>query len=372
MALCTALLPASRGPKRIEMPKTPAAVQLIDDRASLARRVARRVPFSLVRSVTDGELIIPYYHVVSDDLEPYVRGLYQYRTSKQFREDLEFLLRHYRPLALDDLLRAVHDGTAPPARSCLLTFDDGFACMHKVAAPILERMGVPAVFFLITGFMDNQDMGAANKAALLAAVADRVSEHVRRAADTMLTEAGLPRAELGKRLLLLRDQHCALIDRLASLMEVSIADYLAKHQPYLSREQARDLVRRGFAIGAHSVDHPYYPALPLDAQLWQTRESLRILRQDVDPACASFAFPYTDRGVALDFYQAVREEGLVSLCFGTAGMQTDPVSFSFQRFSMEKEGLTARQVLSQEYTRKVARVITGANTVRRAASRSEP
>lgn len=339
-----------------------------DTSASVARRIARRAPLGLMRVLTDGKLIVPYYHVVSDERVPYVEGLYPYRTVGQFREDLEFFLREYQPISIDDLRRHVWEKVALPRRAFLLTFDDGFACLHGVVAPMLEAKGVPAVFFLITSCLDNREMAVSNQAAVLASSLARASMSVRRMVEGLLDEAQVRRAPLESRLLQLGQEHGSVVGRIAAILDVDIREYLSKHRPYLSSDQARSLARRGFAIGAHSIDHPRYRTIPLEEQLRQTRESLRTIRAEVDPASASFAFPHSDAGVALDFYRALSQEHPVTLCFGTSDMRRDPVAFSFQRFSMEMGGLPARALLAEQYARKLARMISGRDVVRRTES----
>ncbi len=55
-------------------------------------------------------------------------------------------------LSIDDL-----DGPARPGSRFLLTFDDGYADNVTELLPILERMELPAMIFVTTGFLD-EDM----------------------------------------------------------------------------------------------------------------------------------------------------------------------------------------------------------------------
>jgi peptidoglycan/xylan/chitin deacetylase (PgdA/CDA1 family) len=342
---------------------------MIDVRPSLARRIARHVPLPLLYPMVDSDLIIPYYHVVSDERLPHVDGLYNYRTPAEFRNDLEFLLKRYRPIGLGDLLHGVRNGSLP-RRSFLLTFDDGFACMYDVVAPTLLRLGVPATFFLTWNCLDNRTMAASNEAALLAHTVEHATSEARRHIVGLLDGPEAIGVDLRIRLLRLRHKDRAIIRRIAMALEVDTSDYLAKQKPYLSLEAAAALARWGFSIGSHSMDHPEYSCLTAAEQLRQTRDSVLKIREKIDPECVSFAFPYSDTGVTLDFYRELAHSGVVALCFGTGGMRTDPLPFSFQRFSMEKEGLTAKEVLSQEYVRKLARKSTGRNLVQRSPRRS--
>lgn len=66
-----------------------------------------------------------------------------------FREKMVWLKEHYETVSLDDLL------SRPPQAKTLVavTFDDGYASWHEVAAPILHDLNIPATFFVCSGFV---------------------------------------------------------------------------------------------------------------------------------------------------------------------------------------------------------------------------
>jgi peptidoglycan/xylan/chitin deacetylase (PgdA/CDA1 family) len=58
----------------------------------------------------------------------------------------------YRFIDEEAFLETV-EGTRPAgSREILLTFDDGYDCVASSAAPVLERLGVPALVFLVSGY----------------------------------------------------------------------------------------------------------------------------------------------------------------------------------------------------------------------------
>ena len=69
---------------------------------------------------------------------------------ESFTHQLErLLLRHDMvPLTQEQYLAAVVDDAPVPARSFLLTFDDGYVSTLETAAPILQRMSIPAVCYV--------------------------------------------------------------------------------------------------------------------------------------------------------------------------------------------------------------------------------
>lgn len=74
----------------------------------------------------------------------------------RFREKLEWLKQNYRVVTLAELITQ----TACERTSIALTFDDGYSCWHEKAAPVLEELRIPALFFVCSGFVGSDAGGA--------------------------------------------------------------------------------------------------------------------------------------------------------------------------------------------------------------------
>jgi peptidoglycan/xylan/chitin deacetylase (PgdA/CDA1 family) len=61
----------------------------------------------------------------------------------------------YTVVALDDVLEYYANAAELPARSVLITFDDGYRDNLEHAAPVLERYGYPAVLFVPIAYLDD-------------------------------------------------------------------------------------------------------------------------------------------------------------------------------------------------------------------------
>jgi peptidoglycan/xylan/chitin deacetylase (PgdA/CDA1 family) len=81
-----------------------------------------------------------------------------YVTPRRFREQLEGLLaRGYRFARLRDVLAAAAAGEPVDARTAVVTFDDGYASVHRHAMPVLRDLGVPATVFVVTAYVGSAD-----------------------------------------------------------------------------------------------------------------------------------------------------------------------------------------------------------------------
>lgn len=268
-------------------------------------------------------VLLPFYHVVSDEPLPHVLN-YPYRNTRQFEAELDFLLKHYRPVGLEELLKQPSD----MSKVVHLSFDDGLRQCATVIAPILLSKGIPATFFVNPGFADNKALFHRYKASL---VISRLRED--KHGDVWLGERGFSTA----RLLQLPIGDTKTVDRLAEELGLSWDHFLDDYQPYMSLDQIRELEDRGFSIGGHSWNHPEFAALDYHDQYQQVAQSMEWIGSHLHQKYRVFAFPYTDDGVPARLLKQVADDSLCDLTFGTAGLKYDSVPRHLQRFPAETD-----------------------------------
>ena len=197
------------------------------------------------------------FHHVSDKDSPFTTGMNVRATTREFEGALRFLTTHYSPVRLEDVL-ANADGHRLPPRAVLVTFDDAYASVVEVAAPLCQKYGVPAVFFVNAAFLDNKRLAPDN---LICYVADvHGMKVVNAAASTVqrnevqqlrsLTEvfgSFLPSLTLVGRKAFLE----ALV-RSAGVTERQLAEEAAL---YLTTKQLLALASFDFEIGNHTYTH---------------------------------------------------------------------------------------------------------------------
>jgi len=100
-----------------------------------------------------------FYHSIMEDPAPHERSLGEIiRSTKTFRQQMEMLAREYRPVSLDDVSDFARDEKDLPSRAVVVTFDDGYADNLEVAAPILNRLGIPSVVYVTVDCVERQLM----------------------------------------------------------------------------------------------------------------------------------------------------------------------------------------------------------------------
>jgi peptidoglycan/xylan/chitin deacetylase (PgdA/CDA1 family) len=295
------------------------------------------------------DLIIPRYHVVSDREPAHVEGLGIFRNLKQFKDDMEYFLANYTPVTLQEVISFL-DGSSPLPNRCFIpTFDDGFREAYDVIAPILLSKGIPAVFFVNPAVLDNRGLLCEQKKCLLIRALNSAKDCTgAREVSAILGKGEMRYSDLQRCIRKIGYQQSPVMDKLGAILGCDFEAYAASLKPYLTTQQAKGLLERGFSIGAHSEDHPLYSELTLEEQIAQTRNSLDHLSQRMEFSCRSFAFPYNDEGVSEAYFQAAFDGGLLQVSFGSDGVHRHFYPRNLERFKMEYPEHKAPEILARE------------------------
>ncbi len=328
-----------------------------------ASQFAWQMPW-LIR-LTGQRIFSPFYHSVQGKADmSHIRHLYPLRTVEQFEADLDYLLRYFEPISLEETSRLLSGQKPHRGPAFFLSFDDGLSELYELIAPILIRKGIPAALFVNSAFVNNKALFFRYKVSLLMDLLFQKSPSraVRSAIVKSCAAQGLAFSQPAD-LLGIGYARRSLADELAGLLDYSFDGYLQQRQPYLSTEQLKSLQAKGFAIGAHSIDHPLYAELGLEEQLFQTRQSLEFVSTYFAPALRSFAFPFTDDGVGLVFFNALQDQNLVDISFGSAGLKRDSAPRHYQRSPMELGNFSTAVLVKAAYFAYIVKGIFGKNTI---------
>jgi peptidoglycan/xylan/chitin deacetylase (PgdA/CDA1 family) len=111
----------------------------------------------LLRALLRRKLTILTYHGFrkDDDANEFTPFIGNHLSVRRLEQQLIYIRRHYVPLSLGEAFDRMRAGTLP-ANALVLTIDDGYASICRLAYPLFCQYGVPATVFLSTAFLDRR------------------------------------------------------------------------------------------------------------------------------------------------------------------------------------------------------------------------
>lgn len=207
---------------------------------------------------TQSRIVVLLYHRIDDGLRDGVtNGI------EQFDRHMATLSAHTHVLTLRDLLDPACLVQPAKKPKVVVTFDDGYEDNYAIAAPILERHGVHATFFVSTGLMGT----------------DRAFDH--------------DRSKLGHGL------------------------------PNMNWDQLRELQRRGFDVGSHTVNHARLSKLSAAELDFELRDSKATLERELGVDAPLFAYPFGGVGDSSDEANRAVFSAGYQLCCSAYGGRND-------------------------------------------------
>lgn len=233
-----------------------------------------------------GRLAVFCYHQVLEAKDP-LRPTEP--TRAEFLADLEVIGRVFNVLSLPDAVEKLERGILP-ARAACITFDDGYANNHELAAPLLQRLGLPATFYIAgaavdTGVMFNDLVIEAVRAKDGGWILDDLAE----ISDGIEKDSG-PGVLIAQILAKLKYRPMRERWEIAkSFFRTNTGAELPRLM--MEREAVADLSRRGFDVGSHTLQHPILKELPDADARAEISGSHRWVEEVIGHAPVSFAYP---------------------------------------------------------------------------------
>lgn len=208
------------------------------------------------------------------------------------------LCAHYRPIPLRAAAAALRGETRALPGAVAITVDDGYRDFYRHAFPVLQRHGLPATVFLVTGFIDgscwlwrdqveyavDHTPLMALECALLQAPLRNAAQ--RRAASRQLIAALKTQPDSARR---------SFLDQLPALLQIEIPPRPTADYEPLRWEDIREMSRQGIEFGAHSVTHPILPRVE-SRQVIHTEVGVpkQRIESELGQAVEAFCYPNGD------------------------------------------------------------------------------
>lgn len=263
---------------------------------SLAARAAWQVPgrFTVARAFGPAySLRCVVFHDVSTAESPFTKGMGVSISPGEFEDALKFLVRHFTPVSLQDVLTDP-GGLKLRKPAILVTFDDGYASVAP-SAELCRKLGVPATLFLNAAFLDNKRLAPDNLVCYMANVfgmdqLNRAAQAVK-GSDMLLLRS---MADVFQRFfpLLSLEERWVFLDSLIDLTGIDESALAPEASLYLTSRQVRELASAGFEIGSHTYNHVHCRSLAapdFTSEIDRNKEELEAIAAK---KVRSFSVPY--------------------------------------------------------------------------------
>jgi len=264
-------------------------------------------------------LVALNYHRIGDCAgSPFDRKLWS-ATVDEFDRQVAFLRDHFDVVHLKDVAALQRRGRN---RHVLITFDDGYRDNYELAFPVLRRHGVPAAFFVATGFLDaprvpwwdeiawmvrRSGRGSLPSCAYLPAPVDLGPDRERAIEHLLRIYKGLPSRHTG-----------AYLDWLADGTGSGRCDESGSRL-WMSWEMVREMHAAGMAVGGHTANHAVLARMDRAGQESEITTCARRIREQLGEPMRWFAYPVGGLDAFNEQTRAVLSTAGVELAFSYYG-----------------------------------------------------
>ena len=244
-----------------------------------------------------------YHRVADDPFDPWGLAV----TPEHFSDQLAWLSRHRKVLRLGEFAE-LHRRGSLPNEAVALTFDDGYACNAETAAPLLERLKIPATIFLPAELIGKgepfwwdelEEIVFEHEGPSLTVDGEQVALGAKRAEDRRWKPGRAPRTP---RQAAFHDLHLRIVTKKAADIDDAMADLRrqserrlngrAQTKSPMTPEQVRNSASSLVEFGSHALTHPWLIGLTPEEQRREIGDSVDQCRSLTGSRPAALAYPF--------------------------------------------------------------------------------
>lgn len=236
-------------------------------------------------------------------------------TTKTFIKQLETIAKKYPVISLNDAVDQLRHRRFKARQQVVLTFDDGYRDNYEAVFPILKRKGLPATFFLTTGYINSDrvlwDWGLVN---LLNS--NRMIKGVKINNRMIRHKTNEPRI-----LFIIR-----ALEKFKAGSPEAINKFAcgSKKDICLTWEQVKAMSQNGMEIGSHGMFHRSLSMIPAAEARQEIISSKEAVEKAIQRPCRHFAFPFgTGRDYNNRLISCVKEAGFKTCHINRDGCDKD-------------------------------------------------
>lgn len=243
-------------------------------------------------STWEGVLILNYHRIGNPHASLLDRNLWS-ATDDDFDAQIAMIARNYQVIGLDELDSALHC-----RRGCfvMVTFDDGYLDNYTNAFPILQAHGVPATFFITTGFLDIPSVPWWDEIAWMVRTSSLEALDVNRWTTTPVPFDDPHReTAIGRLLAIYKGLSGSVtsdyLDFLGDALRTGRCPAQIARELWMSWDNIREMKKSGMTFGGHTVTHPILTNVSAEQQADEIGTCRRRLIEELGDPIDAFSYP---------------------------------------------------------------------------------
>jgi peptidoglycan/xylan/chitin deacetylase (PgdA/CDA1 family) len=283
----------------------------------------KSVPRLATKQSSAKAIILLYHQVINTKYDPFKLTV----SPRNFLVQMRYLKKNYNIISLDKLVYYLRQGRIP-SKSVVITFDDGYVDNYLYARPILEELGIPATFFIVSSYVNTNRLfwwdrlarifHPERKLPTLALKINKIDFSYKLANPDKRKEAfwyvwGLLKYSSPQVI----DRSISCLERWAKLNEVEDSFYRTMNEKELNKMAKSRL----FRIGAHTHQHSQLSQQTLRFQIREIKKCKQRLEKIIQSPINLFSYPY---GSKQDYnaqnVRILKESGFAAACSAFAGI----------------------------------------------------
>ena len=297
-----------------------------------------RIINKVLNDLNQHGIMLMYHRVTQLNIDPWELCV----SPQHFEEHMKIIKKFGDPVQMQQMGRTVHSWHFG-RKKIVLTFDDGYEDNFLNAKPIMERYGIPATFFIVTGMIDSHEEYWWDELDRIILTSPKLPDQFKMTINKndyyWPLKPGIPAEILnyakfaysipengsemvyGQLYYVLWNilSHLSFEEKKAVLQAIArwAGQTTAARTSHkvMSKKELLDLAGVSlFEIGAHTQHHPMLSYLTIEEQRQEIEESKNSLEKILGCPIQSFSYPhgaFTDETVEL-----VRKLGFVASCRG--------------------------------------------------------
>jgi peptidoglycan/xylan/chitin deacetylase (PgdA/CDA1 family) len=242
-------------------------------------------------------VVILRYHSIQDRPEEFADaiGCTSIHATSIFQRHMELIAKRFNAVSMDDVSLFLKGQKSLPPRAVAVTFDDGYKDNFRIAAPILNRFGIPGTFYLLVDAVDRSKAPwyCLLRYAFMTArtpqwrnvatgiVHELQDSDAREAAFMAATEIGAKSSAASRE---------ELLQSVTHLLEPG--SFPGERDLMMTWDDARTLVKSGHIVGSHTMTHPNLAQIPPAEARTELADSKLKLEKELVTPVKHFCYPH--------------------------------------------------------------------------------